>query len=54
MCNKIWQISKKPLKNLYCYRDSANKWIAHLKGMEFNYYYMWRYFGLHDESLYLD
>lgn len=41
------------LKNveLYGYSDSTNKWITHLREMEFNYYCIWRHFGLHDEVI---
>lgn len=33
------------------YSDCTNKWITNLKGIEFNYYYFWRHFGLHNEII---
>lgn len=44
---------QRALKNVKScgYSDSISKQITHLRGMEFNCYYIWRHFGLLDETI---
>lgn len=44
---------QRALKNVKScvYSDSTSEQITHLRGMEFNCYYIWRHFGLLDETI---